>query len=329
MNLLSIDSIYQRISTIWQETAVWPDFIDAIQRVLPFNKTFLDPDRDPARWAILPGLCCQAAGGDLHWADRLMDAWFLFFTAAHLFDQVEDQDPAEEGMPEMAPGVTINLATGMLVAASFALNQMHQDVRVQRRSTQIVEDFCCSILTMCSGQHLDLIQGQPSLEQWMQISAAKSGEFFRLACRSGASLATDDMTKLDAYGGYGFHLGMLLQILDDAGDFQQDATSGDPVGFQNAGRSLAVAYARQVLPPDQLAILSENLATASHDAASAQEVTTLLKKCGAGLYMLTEIERQRSLGLQSLASAQPGSVARDTLMTLINELGSDPNLVNL
>jgi len=277
----------------------------------------------------LPGLCCQAAGGDPSWADRLAEAWFLFFTAAHLFDTIEDQDPPDEGIPDMAPGVTINLATGMLVAASLSLNQMQLEGRSQRYAAQIADNYYRTVLTMCNGQHLDLIQGQPSLEQWMQISAAKSGAFFQLACQSGASLATQDPARVAGFGEYGFRLGLLLQILDDVGDFHQAANDKQPFLSLDAGRSLAVAYARQVLPADQQAILSENLATASQNAAAAQQVIDLLQQCGAGLYLFTEMERQRVLGLQSLETAHPDLPAGEILIDLLTDLGNDISQNNL
>jgi geranylgeranyl pyrophosphate synthase len=294
-----------------------------MQAVLPVSKLAQDPTRDPARWAFLPSLCCQAAGGDPSWADHLAVAWFLFFTAAHLFDKIEDQDPPDEGIPEMAPGVTINLATGMLVAASFTLNQMQLDERSKGDKTQIGDNFYRTVLTMCYGQHLDLIEGQPALDQWIQIAAAKSGGFFRLACHSGASLAIQDTGRLAGFGEYGFRLGLLLQILDDIGDFHQAVQAEQPILSPDSGRSLAVAYARQVLPADQLATLSEHLVTASQDAASARQVIDLLKGCGADLYLFTEMERQRSLGIQSIQSTRPGSPAGESLIDLLTDLGKD------
>jgi geranylgeranyl pyrophosphate synthase len=323
LNHFSTEAFYRQIQSIWNDTAAWPEYQKAMQLVFPVTKLSQDPARDPARWALLPGLCCQAAGGDPGWADHLAVAWFLFYTAAHLFDKVEDQDPAEEGFPEMAPGVTINLATGMLVAASLSLNQMQLGESPQRHSAQISDDYYRTILTMCNGQHLDLIQGQPSLEQWMQISAAKSGAFFRLACKSGASLATQDSVRLAGFGEYGFRLGLLLQILDDVGDFHQAASGEQPLLSRDAERSLAVAYARQVLPTDQQVILSENLVSVSQNAASAQQVIDLLKQCGADLYLFTEMERQRVLGLQSLETAHPGPPAGEILIDLLTDLGSD------
>jgi geranylgeranyl pyrophosphate synthase len=323
LNQLSTESFYRQVQSIWENAAAWPEYQQAMQLVLPVSELTRDPARDPARWAFLPGLCCQAAGGDPSWADQLAIAWFLLFTAAHLFDQIEDLDPPDEGVPEMAPGVTINLATGMLVAASLTIYQMQLDERSQGDKFQIGDNFYRTVLTMCNGQHLDLIEGQPNLDQWFQIATAKSGEFFRLACHSGASLASQEAEMLAGIGEYGFRLGLLLQILDDVGDFHQATHMEQPVLSPDAGRSLAVAYARQVLPADQQAILSEYLVTASHNTASARQVIDLLKGCGADLYLFTEVERQRALGLQSLQSVQPGSPAGEYLIDLLTDLGKD------
>ena len=69
-----------------------------------------------------------------------------------------------------------------------------------------------------NGQHRDLSIEHLNLEHWSQIAAAKSGEFFSLACRSGARLGKIDQRRIAGYSTFGFHLGMMLQILDDLVD---------------------------------------------------------------------------------------------------------------
>ena len=294
-----------------------------MQQVLPVSQLTQDPTRDPARWAMLPGLSCQAAGGEPRQADDLVLAWFLFYIAAHQFDQVEDQDPPEDGSPVWSPGVSVNLATGMLLAASFILNRLNQETKTQVKAEKIIDDFYRSLLIMCNGQHLDLMTPQPTLEQWMQIAGAKSGTFFRLACQAGAAVATDQSETLEALGDYGFRLGMLLQILDDLGDFRQVTNSGESVLSMDAGRSLAMAYAREVLPPEQRLVLSETLTNACVSAQATQQVVDLLSQCGAGLYLEIEIERQRGLGIQALHSINPQPPAGEILLSLLTDLGSD------
>ena len=294
-----------------------------MQQVLPVSKLTQDHARDPARWALLPGLCCQAAGGEPRRADDLALAWFLFYIAAHYFDQVEDQDPPEDGIPVWSPGVSVNLATGVLLAASFILNRLNQEANAPVNAERIIDDFYRSLLIMCNGQHLDLVTPQPTLEQWMQIAGAKSGAFFRLACHAGAAVATDQSATQDAFGDYGFRLGLLLQILDDLGDFRQVTNSGGSVLSADAGRSLAMVYAREVLPSDQQLVLSETLADASVSVQAAQKVVDLLDQCGAGLYLDIEIERQRELGIQALHSINPQPPAGEILLSLLTDLGKD------
>jgi geranylgeranyl pyrophosphate synthase len=278
----------------------------------------------------LPGLCCQAAGGDAHWADELAVIWFLFYTAAHIFDQVEDLDPIDEVDPGDAfnalarvPGVRVNLATGMLFAASMKLSRMHQEERLKGVAAQIADDFYQSLLTMSNGQHLDLVTPQPTLEQWIQIASTKSGVFFRLACQVGATVATDQSAIVEAFSEYGFRLGLLLQILDDLGDFRWLTNSGESYLSPDAGRSLAVAYASEVLPADQRLALQEMLVFAPENIDITQQVIDLLNQCGAGLYLDIEIERQRELGIQALKATNPQSQAGEILLAMLTNLGKD------
>ncbi len=217
----------------------------------------------------------------------------------------------------------VNLSTGMLFAASLALNRMHQAERTRGIAAQISDDFYSSLLTMCNGQHLDLVTPQPSLEQWMQIAGAKSGAFFRLACRVGATVATDQPAIVDAFGEYGFRLGLLLQILDDLGDFRTLTSSGELILSPEAGRSLAVAYARDVLPADRQVALMEMIASASANAKATQKVIELLTESGADLYLDIEIERQRELGRQALLTTNPQPPAGEILLSLLTDLGKD------
>src|SRR3990172_12240121 len=101
---------------------------------------------------------------------------------------------------------------------------------------------------MASGQHADLVNPQPDLEQWLEIAGAKSGELFALACRCGARLATNDPARLKGFSDFGHHLGILLQILDDLEDLKPGSGVETPDLSPKVSRSLVVAYALDVLP---------------------------------------------------------------------------------
>lgn len=232
-------------------------------------------------WLSLPSLCCQAAGGDPQEADRVAAAWVLLYTAAHLFDSVQDDDPADPWWQALGPGPAINVATGLLTSAWLVLAQL----KIQRQVVQqLIQDFQQTVLRMASGQHLDLTDPRTSLRAAWAIAEAKSGTFFGLACRSGAQLAGAPQQVTDHYGEYGFNLGLIVQIGDDLEDLQ-------------AGRSappLPVAYCRE-------------MALGADDR-------------GAQLYLATKLAQFRALALNSLDAAGAAQPAKGQLAELICSL---------
>jgi len=232
-------------------------------------------------WLSLPGLCCQAAGGDPQEADRVAAAWVLLYTAAHLFDCVQDDDPADPWWQALGPGPAINVASGLLTSAWLVLAELgvHRPV-VQ----QLIQDFQQTVLRMASGQHLDLTDPQPSLQAAWAIAEAKSGAFFALACRSGAQLAGTPQPVADHYAGYGLNLGLIVQIGDDLQDIR-------------AGRStppLPVAYCREM-------------------ALGADDD-------GAQLYLATKLAQFRARALDSLEAASGDQPAKGQLAKLVCSL---------
>ena len=208
-------------------------------------------------------------------------AWVLLYTAAHLFDSVQDDDPADLWWQSLGPGPAINVATGLLTSAWIVLGQLETQGAVAR---QLVEDFQQTVLRMASGQHLDLTDPRLSLDTAWAIAEAKSGAFFALACRSGARLAGAPQHVTDHYGEYGFNLGLIVQIGDDLEDVQ-------------AGRSastLPVAY-------------STEMALGADDS-------------GAQLYLATKISIFRARALNSLDAAGGAQPAKGQLEELIRSL---------
>ncbi len=208
-------------------------------------------------------------------------AWVLLYTAAHVFDSVQDGDPADPWWQALGPGPAINVATGLLTSAWLMLAQLE----FQRQAVQrLIQDFQQTVLRMASGQHLDLTDRRPSLRSAWAIAEAKSGAFFGLACRSGARLADAPQPVTDLYGEYGLNLGLIVQIGDDLEDIQ-------------AGRPA---------PPLPMAYCME-MALEADDS-------------GAQLYLATKLAQFRARALSSLDAAGGAQPARDLLAELICSL---------
>jgi len=309
--------IVQFIEENWEATNAWPDFIEAMRLLLP-DEDF-DPDRNDS-WALLPGLCCQAAGGEIHLTKEVSAAWILLHIAGHLVDSVEDGDRVAEIEALGGPGSAINVANGYFLSAALMLNDLSKKKHTKNQARKISADFYNTILFMTSGQHQDINLSQLPLKQWWQVAEAKTGSFFSLACRSGACLGTDNANKIAAFSDFGLHLGLMLQVHDDIEDLQllmAEETAEIPNGFE---RSLAITYAVDVLPESAQSQLTALVASHSNDPEEINKVIDLLDRSGAGLYLLAEMESHYASGVNSLQSADPLPPAAEELLAMIGGL---------
>lgn len=276
--------------------------------------------RDPGRWVILPGLCCQAAGGAPESTLEITAAWTLLYSAAHVVDTIEDGDQDPQIGKLGGAGPAINTANGLFLSAVLQLESLHEKDIPNGLAASITTDFLKTILVMTSGQHRDLLNSQLDLNQWWQIAEAKSGEFFSLACRAGAQLGTSDIAKVNAFSEYGFHLGLMLQIIDDLEDYQLLLNSREIAAPGSLDRSLAVTYAYEVLPTGTKKELSQFIRSASSGEGSGDGLFDILDGCGAGMYLVAEIEKHYDLGVASLDRGSPTSPTKEKLESIIRAL---------
>lgn len=265
-------------------------------------------------------LCCGAAGGETSQAENISAAWLLFYVAAHIFDNVEDQDEPEAWYAGYGPGMALNTGCGLFFTASLALQNLISDSQHSKAALEINRAFQNQMLVMSSGQHYDLTLQFIDLDQYWKIAEGKSGAFFELACWAGARLACEDQLVLNHFGEFGKRLGLLLQLLDDLGDINPSPTSPLLNKASELAHSFATAYAMTVFPDDQKKSLQESLAISATDKKAAHQVVSTLQNSGVDLYLLTEIERQRGLALLALENANVKSPYRELLLKLVPNL---------
>jgi geranylgeranyl diphosphate synthase type I len=317
-----ITSIWKRIERSWSEAKVEPSYIDFLYKALSSSGGDTGGIQNLSRWALIPSLCCQAAGGDPIWTIDIAAAWILFYYAADLMDSVEDQDEPEKWWAELGPGAAINAASGMFFCASGLLNGFYQIESIKLFAHNLIEDFNNSFLSMCGGQHLDIISGTLNLQEYWRIAELKSGTFFALAARSGAMTATDDVKQIESFSHFGHHLGLLIQILDDLDDLKMIQKKLLPRQAASLKHSLAIVYSMEVASPNERHQLLELLNSAPSNLTSAHKAIMLIEKLGANLYILTEIERHKRLALSYLSQADPQTPAADKLQEYIHQLAN-------
>lgn len=313
-------TIVQFIIDNWELSSAWPDFTKAMRLVLPGDNGGNIASKGSDRWALLPRLCCQASGGDPDLTEEVSAAWFLLYIAAHLVDKVEDRDQADEVHTLGGPESAINVANGLFLSAALILNKLYDRDNTKDKAQQISTDFLSTILVMTSGQHRDINKQELTLGDWWKVAEAKSGSFFSLACRCGSQLAIDDPARIKCYSDYGFHLGMMLQIRDDFEDLKVFIDADSSVNLQ---KSLALAYALEVLPNSERSQLRDFSKSTHHQRQSFNSIIEIFNQSGAGFYMLAEMERHYELGRTSLEDAGPISPAGERLASMIHALKLD------
>jgi geranylgeranyl pyrophosphate synthase len=307
------NNILGAIEKIWEKASAWPEFTQAMRLAL----TSREGRRDPSTWAALPGLCCQAAGGDPRTADPVAAAWLLFYTAAAIMDHVEDAEQPDPWWVELGAGAAINAATGLYFSACLALNDLDAWLDDPTAASEIRSQVLGRFLVMCSGQHLDLTQTKPSLEQYWQLARAKSGAFFTLACWAGARLATTQKEALEGYSQFGEHAGLLVQILDDLEelrDLEKGLLQGGLAGLSHA---LPVIYVREVCPAPVKARFDDLLSRSALNPGDAREILEIVESSGGALYLLSELERHHNLALEGLQRSGAIQPAQGRLVALL------------
>jgi geranylgeranyl pyrophosphate synthase len=317
-----VQRITQKIESVWARSDLDPDFDKALHLALPIFNSTSDAYQNFVHWMILPNLCCQAAGGQSHWADDITAAWLLYYIGAHIMDSIEDQDPPDEWWKVKGSGVALNIASAFYFSASAALQDLYKQEQTQDVANEIIADFNFGFLKMCEGQQNDLVQTRPTLQQYWTTAGAKSGTFFSIASRSGARLATRDASRIENFSKFGYHLGVLIQILDDLEDL-------DPQNFRNLFsnraqlyRTLTFVYAREVSSQEELEMLESYFDSEIMDEHLSSDVTGLLDKCGAGIYILAEIQKHQERAIGALFEANPISPAKEMLTAKLEELGT-------
>ncbi len=304
--MYTAESVLAQIEQLWRQADDWGDYVQALQSALCTKPKQVEP----LPLLLLPGLCCQAAGGKSKCAVGVAAAWTCLYTAAHILDDVEDGD-IDEDIP-----TATNVATGLILTAFRALCDEEQSQVLGRVLLETVRDFSAVILAMCGSQHADLAEANPSLERCWKMVEAKSGSWFALPCRTGARLAETSEQIVECYSRFGYHLGILLQINDDLQGIWGPA--GSASDLQRGKRTVPIVYALTAAPPELRERLLQALHAASQDRALTGVAQNLLEETGARLYLSIQAQQHYRQAEAALRAANPLAAPRDQLLELLN-----------
>lgn len=264
--------------------------------------------------ALLPILCCEAAGGERSQAMPIAAAWLLLYMAAKMLDDVEDGE-LDALSQTLSLAQAVNVATGLIFASQLALTRLQKRGVDSDLLLSLHEDFNRTALRISAGQHADLLEEVSSLEHCFRVIATKSGEPFALACRAGASLGTDDKTQIALYSEFGYNLGVLIQIDNDFNGVWNPENRSD---LATGKRTLPVVYALSVAPSDLRGQLRGLLSRAVGEPQAEEEARRIITELGALQYMMVQAQIHRKRAKEALRSTGRPCPARDKLIEILD-----------
>lgn len=301
-----VDEVYDLAEDVIRDSLECFEYTDAILLTLHSEEA-------DSLLALLPILCCEAAGGEKSQATPIAAAWLLLYMAAKMLDDVEDGEL--DASQTLNPAQAVNVATGLIFASQLALALLPKRGVDSDLLFSLHEDFNRTALRMCAGQHADLLEEIPSLEHCFRVIATKSGEPFALACRAGASLGTDDKTQIALYSEFGYNLGVLIQIDNDFNGVWNPKNRSDLAAGK---RTLPVVYALSVAPSDLRGQLRGLFSRAVGEPQAEEEARRIITELGALQYMMVEAQIHRRRAKEALRSTGRPCPARDKLIEILD-----------
>jgi len=288
--------------------------------VFPFNNLSKKTETNLQKLILLPGMSSELVGGNFEDANPIAASWLLYYSAASIMDSVQDNDPPDDWWRERGSGYALNVASGLYFTAAQILNSLHQRITSMKLIDRIMHDFNEVFLRMCSGQHFDLITTEINLDDYWKLAGMKSGAFFMLASLSGARLGTSDEIILGNIKAYGYHLGIIIQILDDLEDLASLQKTDVQEDLNKFRKSLPFVYGVSVCTEEEKQQLIANLLLANRNIKARLKVFDILEECGTAQYLLTELKRNELLALQSLEMVGGDETSEMLMKEIINKL---------
>ncbi|MFI0901616.1 polyprenyl synthetase family protein [Streptomyces sp. NPDC020983] len=165
-------------------------------------------------------LCASVDGGPAECGLPAVVAGNLLMNVATLHDDIVDLEARRRGRPTVLAAYSTGhavMAGDALLALAFSHLALHPHPRTQDALRIMREGW----LHLCAGQVRDeQHEGncETSLEQAVAVQAAKTAEGVRAVCCLPALLTDASLTRVEAVGRFGWHLGMAVQHHNDLSD---------------------------------------------------------------------------------------------------------------
>ncbi|QIN81811.1 hypothetical protein GBA63_03520 [Rubrobacter tropicus] len=245
-------------------------------------------------------------------------------TALHLGGQLQDGILDDELSPfwyARGTGITTLAATTLLGSLpQRSIDRLRLQGAPPDRLWALARRFADALLAAMAGQHEDLIfpdLKDVSLEECLAMVGRKSGAPTALLASSGATLATGDSSRIEAFAAFGLCYGVAKQLINDVHGIWGEAASQD---LLNGRRPFPVVHALTVLDGDRREELRGLLALSRETKRRHDGVRAMLEAAGSVRYTASMVWLHRERAKRHLAVASPQEPAGRELRSLLDGL---------
>jgi octaprenyl-diphosphate synthase len=299
--------------------------VDALIHARLTSKAGLIPDLaayliDAGGKRVRPMITLAAAhalGGAGAAAQKLAAAVEFIHTATLLHDDVVDESALRRGRAaaHRVWGRSASVLVGdFLFSRSFTLMVEADDLAIldvlAQASTTIAEG---EVLQLSSANDADT-----SLDQYMQIIAAKTAALFAAAARAGAMSAGADPAMAQAFEAYGHNLGLAFQLVDDALDYGgASAVMGKNAGddFREGKITLPVILARETGDAEERAFWARTMGGGAQEAGDFDRALAILRRRNA-IHRTLDFARVYAKAAREALDIAPDTVWRTSLIEI-------------
>ena len=258
---------------------------------------------------ILVLLAARLAGGPPGRAARLGCVVELLHTATLVHDDVVDQAPLRRGRPSANArwGDDASVLVGdHLYARCMALLVADGDLAV-------MEALAAAMVSMTEAEVFQLERkrdGQLTEADYLRIIRQKTATFMSACCRIGGLVGARDAGRVEALAGYGEHLGIAFQIIDDSLDFDADqARLGKAIGadLREGKRTLPLIATLERATAEERARILGVLAHPGSEDRDVAEVHRLVKVYDGVGYAVSRAAAYAAEATARLAGFPPSS----------------------
>jgi geranylgeranyl diphosphate synthase type I len=300
------------------------DLPPEIGRVVAYHLGFTDAEGHPVEAdggkAVRPALAllsAEAAGARAEVGLPGAVAVELVHNFSLLHDDVMDHDLERRHRPTAWAlfGVGHAIVTGDALMTEAIAALLHPEVP---EGVRAASSLTSATARMIAGQAQDLSFASRldvTPDECLAMCADKTGALLSCATSIGAILAGAGQNVVDALAGFGLHLGLAFQAVDDLlGIWGRPEATGKPVAgdLREHKKTLPVVIALASSGPDRDR-LAEVLSNGSMTEDTVLEAVDLVERCGGRAGCLEAAERQLGEAMASLDRAPLEPSARAEL----------------